>query len=433
VFSRDGAWLVSAGRAPGVCLWDLRAGRLARVLASGNGGAVAIAPDGKRIAAVANGRLHVWDPAGKEVWTQGGDRVYTRLAFRSGDSLATAYIKPIARIGKQLVPDVRSRVYLSDWQLPAGKESDPLDLGPREPSGSPILGRGGLIVQHTIAEYGQREQLTYFQAGRRDTARHIDVVGQHVSVLCVSPDGRMLALSGDVWSTDRDVKYIRVFELATGKERCRFRSVDTGQLSLAFAPDGRTLASGSLDVTVLLWDLTHGEAIAKAPLTEADLDRLWNDLKGSDAALAYRVHWKLVAASMQAVPFLARKVHPVTAPDPKRVAALVNNLAAEQFDTRTQAYAELSKLEDLAEPALRAGFEVRKSLEAHRRIEELLRRIDELSPERRAALRAIEALEHIGTTAAAALLRELAAGCPAASVTRAAQEARRRLERGKTP
>ena len=164
-------------------------------------------------------------------------------------------------------------------------------------------------------------------------------------------------------------------------------------------------------------------------MTEGELEKRWSDLKSSDAPVAYRAHWKLVAAAKHAVPFLARKVRPAAAPDPKRLAALVRDLAAEEFDTRSRADAELSKLEDLAEPALRAGLQVRESLEARRRIEELLRRIDHLSPERLAQLRAIEALEHMRTPDAAALLRELATGCPAASVTQHALEALRRVER----
>lgn len=433
VFSPDGKWLASAGKAPGVCLWDLQTGKLHQVLGSAkdDAGQVDFSLDSKHIASVARGKLSVWDLAGKLLWSQGGDRVHTRVAVSAAGSFYSLYLKPLTRSDKPVYADRDDHVYLGRWGLLSGKELDTWDLGQHGSAGMPIVGPGGLVVQRTVIQWGQRETIDYFLAGRREATRRIDITNQAVSVLCVSPDGRMLALSGDSWTADVDrrAKFIRVFELATGQERCRFQSLDQGQLSLAFSPDGRSLAAGSLDVTVLRWDLTQGERQEPQALTTAELDRLWNDLKGSDAAAAYRAHWKLVAAAKQAVPFLARHLRPAAAPDPKRVAALIRDLGDEQFETRRHAHAQLSELEDIAEAALRAGLRASDTLEARRRIEELLARIDQLSPERKAQLRAIEALEHMQTAAATALLRDLAAGAPAASVTRAADEAVQRLER----
>jgi hypothetical protein len=432
-FSHDARCLASAGKAPGLCLWDLHTGKLDKVLGSAKDEVsdLAFSPDDKQVAAVAHGTLHVWDRAGKPVWRQGDDRIHARLDFRAPDAISSLYIKPVAKFEKQLYPGENSQVFLSNWALPTGKELDTRALGPFNPMGSPILGPGGLVVQRIAFRNGPREQITYFRAGRSEAVRKIDLADQNVSAMCVAPDGRMLAISVDAWGagSDRGPKFIRVFEIATGLERCRFESLDQGQLSLAFSPDGRRLATGSLDVTVLVWDLTHGEANPKQPLTEADLARLLSDLKGSDAALAYRSHWKLVAAGKHAVPFIARHVHPVVAADPKRVAALIHDLADERFDTRQGAHAELRKLEDRAEPALRTALAGSETLEARRRIEDLLKQIDQLSPERLAYLRAIEALEHMHTPNAEALLRDLAAGAPAASATAAAAEALGRLRR----
>jgi WD40 repeat protein len=429
-FSRDGHWLASAGKAPGVCLWDLQSGKLATVLGSAKNdvGDVDISPDGMQVAANVRGTLHVWDRHGKELWSQGDDRLHLRLAFHGDDALTSIYLKPVNRARNQVFPANDSHAYLTRWELPSGKEAQTRDLGQLGPRITPSLGPGGLVVQHTVIQFGRQEAIGFLRTEPGQPVRNFDLAGQNVSALAISPDGRMLALTGDAWAANGDApKFIRVFEIATGQERCSFQSLDRGQLSLAFSPDGRTLGSGSLDVTVLLWDLTRGEAKEK-PVADAELVTLWNDLKGPDAVAAYRAHWKLVAGAEQAVPFVRRHLRPAAAPDPKRLAALVRNLGDDQFETRRQAHAELRKFEDLAEPALRAGLRTGDSLEVQRRIEDLLKQIDQVSSERLAQLRAIEALEHMQSSAAGALLHELAQGFPAASATRAAAEACGRLK-----
>jgi WD40 repeat protein len=105
--------------------------------------------------------------------------------------------------------------------------------------------------------------------------------------------------------------------------------------SLALSPDGRTLAVGMADTTILTWDLPPQLGQPPQPVKELqqkDLESLWDDLAGTDAAKAYRAIWTLVAVSGKAVPFLSERVHPVTDSDLETIHRLIRDLDSPSFD-----------------------------------------------------------------------------------------------------
>jgi WD40 repeat protein len=68
-----------------------------------------------------------------------------------------------------------------------------------------------------------------------------------------SPDGRRIATA----SVDRTVK---VWDFETGQEVLTLRDHTAGVLCVAFSPDGHRLVSGSIDNTARIWDATPLES-----------------------------------------------------------------------------------------------------------------------------------------------------------------------------
>ena len=83
------------------------------------------------------------------------------------------------------------------------------------------------------------------------TERHKQTLSGHrdgVISVVYSPDGRLLA-SGSLDKT------VYLWDTVTGQHKQTFSGHTRSVESVVFSPDGRTLASGSRDGTVLLWEV----------------------------------------------------------------------------------------------------------------------------------------------------------------------------------
>jgi WD40 repeat protein len=368
-------------------LWDARSGKLLRSLSHNKHVRFphphAFSPDG-RILAVApaypdSGTIHLDDTAtGKE---------QSRLVW--GDSTDVSCLL-FAPDGKYLLAAHRRRKSLKGGPPERGDEENALRLWDGE--------------------------------SRREV-RRFPVPGGDIRAMVISPDGKTAAAA--VHDT------ILLWELASGAERGRFTGHREWIRSLAFSPNGRLLASGCLDYTACVWDLTgicpDGQWLPH-PVKRDEVERLWIDLGNRDGVRAYRAMWRLAASGPSTVAFLARQVRPVSAVEQERLTRLIADLDSDRFETREHASVELRGLSEQAEPALRKALAARPSLEASRQLRSLLERVENrtFSAEQLHALRAIEVLEHIGSPEARQVLRTLAEGAPAAMLTR---EAKAALER----
>jgi HEAT repeat protein len=222
--------------------------------------------------------------------------------------------------------------------------------------------------------------------------------------------------------------------LRTGKELATLKGDANVIHAVAFTPDDKTLAAAEgPDTAIRLWDVSTLTLQAPAPaagLPDEQLDSLWTDLAGTDAAKAYQAVWALTAAP-HTVPWLKDRLRPVAPAEPRRVAQLIADLDSDDFDARQNAARELEGIGEPAGPALHKVLSGQHSPETRRRVEQLLERIEQPAavPEYLRALRAVEVLEHIGTPEARQILDILGQGSPAARLTQEAKASLGRLGR----
>jgi len=209
-------------------------------------------PDSKAIIAFeTDGAIQIWSLDGE------------RLARMSGHKGAPTYrafaaSAPVMVTATNIDPPGTEEFSVRVWDLKSGKQLGKFNpgMGNRGNGYSygslvALSGDGKRVAALTYSNsYGKpepREHATVWDVASGKVLARVPQGGDS-GCIALSPDGRLVAVSA-LWKND-----VWVFEVDGGVERFHFRHA--GEVtSLAFAPDGRTLAAASKEAPVYLWDV----------------------------------------------------------------------------------------------------------------------------------------------------------------------------------
>jgi len=245
VFSRDGTRIISKSDDDTIKVWDVNSGAEVMTLRGHPGGvsAIALSPDGTRIASVGrrDKTIKVWDMStGNEMSTLRGhsERVFS-IVF-SPD-------------GKRIFSASYYNNEIKAWDPTPAVNRDKLRLYAGGYMANQVaFSPDGKCIAAASGKRGATGSIRLYDT--HSGADIMTLLGHKAKVrsIAFSPDGRQIVSGGNN-------TVLRIWNVATGTVEKTLTGHEDGVNSVAFSPDGRRVVSGSDDKTIKIWNTATGD------------------------------------------------------------------------------------------------------------------------------------------------------------------------------